>query len=107
MAQIKIENPAELELARRREELRQLELSFKSVTSSFLTLPPKERAKMIKDFESCLKGLQAYCAITSGWQFTNAGSKFTLDNIKVGHQTLSSRWRMFMKSQGGTSSIDE
>ena len=107
MAQIKIDNPPEMELALRREDLRQLELSFKSVTSSFLTLPPKERAKMIKDFEAKLKSIQTYCAITNGAQFTNAGSKFTLDNIKVGHQTLSNRWRMFMKSQGGTSSLDE
>lgn len=106
MKQIKIDNPAELELSRRREDLRLLELSFKSVTSSFLTLPPKERAKMIKDFEAKLKSIQTYCAITNGGLFTNAGSKFTLDNIKVGHQTLSNRWRMFMKALGGTSSID-
>lgn len=107
MAQIKIENPAEIELMKRKGELRQLELSFKSVTSGFVNLPPKERAKMIKDFEARLKNIQAYCSTANGMLFTNAGAKFTLENIKVGYQTLSSRWRIFMKAQGGPTSIDE
>lgn len=107
MAQIKSDNPAEIELGRRREELRQLEMAFKSVTSGFVTLPPKERAKMIKDFEVRLKGVQEYCSRTSGGGFTNAGSKFTLENIKASYQTLSSRWRIFMKNQGGATSIDD
>jgi hypothetical protein len=107
LAQIKIDNPAEIELMKRRGELRQLELSFKSVTSGFLSLPPRERARMIKDFEVRLKHLQSYCSAQNGALFTNAGSKFTLENIKVGYQTLSSRWRIFMKSQGGPTTIDD
>jgi hypothetical protein len=87
----------DLELVKIKDVLERLRKQQAAFGNCFRTLPPHDRAKMLRRIQNDQKTVYAFLSKTHGNEIKNTGTKFAIENTRASFSTLQSFWRKIEK----------
>jgi hypothetical protein len=95
---IKTDNVLDQELVQMKSLLERLKQSQKVFSVTFQNLPPKERAKQIKQIQSDHRAMTSWLEKAKKTETVNSGTRFGVENLRQSFQAQLTLWRKTEKT---------